>query len=121
MVNSYGDESAPSLPASVTTDISCNQRILDLVYAPAAGEAPMAKKRIYRLATGENGNSDYLFVAEIDGGLTEFTDNRLDVELAESLPSLNWRQPDWTAPCRVPPRRGPCGTYCGWRLPLGIL
>ena len=54
----------------------------------------MAKKRIYRLATGENGNSDYLFVAEIDGGLTEFTDNRLDVELAESLPSLNWRQPD---------------------------
>ena len=49
----------------------------------------MAKKRIYRLATGENGNSDYLFVAEIDGGLTEFTDNRLDVELAESLPSLD--------------------------------
>ena len=94
VVNSYGDESAPSLPASVTTDISCNQRILDLVYAPAAGEAPLAKKRIYRLATGENGNSDYLFVAEIDGGLTEFTDNRLDVELAESLPSLNWRQPD---------------------------
>lgn len=81
----------------------------------------MAKKRIYRLATGENGNSDYLFVAEIDGGLTEFTDNRLDVELAESLPSLNWRQPTLDCAMSRPSPEGPCGTYCGWRLPLGIL
>ena len=94
VVNIFGDESAPSPPASTTVDISCNQRLLDLLYVPAPGEAPIAGKRIYRLATGESGDSDYLFVAEISGDLTAFTDNLLDVELAEALPSLDWKQPD---------------------------
>ena len=94
VVNVFGDESAPSPPVSVTTDISCNQRLLDILYASEPGEAPIARKRIYRLATGESGESAYLFMAEIAGDSTAFTDNFLDEELAEVLPTLDWQRPD---------------------------
>lgn len=93
VVNIFGDESAPSPPASATVDISCNQRLLDLLYVPAPSEALIASKRIYRLATGESGDSAYLFIAEIPAESTAFTDNLLDVELAEALPTLDWKQP----------------------------
>lgn len=93
VVNAFGDESAPSLPCSVTVDRSCNLQIKNLLYAAQAGEAPIAKKRIYRLATGASGSSDYLYVDEVDGSATTFVDNRIDEELAEALPSLGWQVP----------------------------
>lgn len=92
-VNAFGDESAPSLPCAVTVDRACNLRLKNLLYTPQAGEAPIAKKRIYRLATGASGASDYLYVDEIAGTETVFIDNRLDEELAEALPSLDWKPP----------------------------
>lgn len=94
VVNSYGDESAPSLPASVTVDASCNLKLLGLTCSTASDAAPLVKKRIYRTATGTSGDTAYLFVAEIDAALTEYTDSLLDEELAEALPSLDWKPPD---------------------------
>lgn len=93
VVNVFGDESAPSLPCAVTVDRSCNLRIKNLLYTAQAGEAPIAGKRIYRLATGASGDSGYLYVDEIAGTETTFVDNRLDEELAEALPSLDWKVP----------------------------
>ena len=117
VVNSYGDESAPSLPASVTTDISCNQRILDLVYAPAAGEAPMAKNADLQAGHGR----ERKFGLPVRCGNRRWAYRvygqppRRGACGIASIPELATARP-WTAPCRVPPRRGPCGTYLRWRL-----
>lgn len=102
-VNALGDESAPS-PASAMVDVQEQTVVVgDMLTPPHAGYAAILKKRIYRLAVGDE-SADYFFVAEIDASVNSFTDNISDGELGEVLPSLGWKSPseDLTGLCSIP-------------------
>ena len=54
----------------------------------------LKKFRIYRVATGSSGNAEYLFVAEIASSyVLPYSDTKDTSKLAESLPSINWKEP----------------------------
>lgn len=92
-VNSLGDESAPS-PASDVKDVQGQTVVVgNMTTPPHAGYATITKKRIYRLAVGDE-SADYLFVAEIDAEVNSYTDKLTDGELGEVLPTLGWKVPD---------------------------
>ena len=91
-VNSLGDERAPS-HASEVKDVQGQTVVVgNMVTPPHAGYAAITKKRIYRLAVGDE-SADYLFVAEIEASVNSYTDKLTDGELGEVLPSLGWKTP----------------------------
>lgn len=93
-VNSLGEESAPGpLTESLTVDASCRVELSGMFCTMPEGFAPLAAKRIYRAATGADGETGLLFLAEIAADVSTYTDISIDMELGESCMTTGWNPP----------------------------
>ena len=102
-VDVLGQESAPS-PASDVIDVQGQTvNISGMTTPDYSGYAAIVKKRVYRLAVGDEG-ADYLFVVEIDASETSYDDSLTDASLGEVMPSLGWKVPsdDLKGLCAIP-------------------
>ena len=94
-VNSLNEESAPSPPA--VTTVSIFQKVMLTLVAPANtdGRAPVTRYRVYRTATGANGQTEYFKVG--DGQVADgaaYADIVKTSELSSDL-CESW---DWDVP-----------------------
>ena len=96
-VGKLGEESAPSPPSDILicpaegATVNLNGLTVDV---SASTGREIEKFRIYRVATGSSGNAEYLFVAEIATSyVLPYADTLDTSELAEPLPSINWKEP----------------------------
>lgn len=91
-VSGLGEEGPPSPPsAALTWSPPQTVTVGSMDTGPSTGSYNLTHKRIYRMATGSNGNSEYQFVAEVALSTTSYHD---DVEvLGEVIPSTLWDPP----------------------------
>lgn len=91
-VSDRGEEGPPS-PASNLIDIYDGEQV-DLSDIPTApsGNYNITHKRIYRTSSA-SGDTEFLFVDEIDVANDTYTDTVAGDELGEVLPSYEWYQP----------------------------
>lgn len=93
-VNILGEESAPGpLSAPVTVDTSCRVDLSGMGCPMLDGYALLAAKRVYRAATGTDGKTGLLFLAEIPAEADSYTDISLDQQLGESCMTSGWNPP----------------------------
>jgi hypothetical protein len=100
-VNEFGEESAPALPATGTTNTGAVVTVSNIKDPPALGaEYPAyTKKRVYRTVTGQAvGSGDYYRVNEIPIGTLVYVDDtsvQTDSILVNklTLESTNWLPP----------------------------
>ncbi|MGZ5053373.1 MAG: hypothetical protein ACXWAT_00360 [Methylobacter sp.] len=93
-VTPQGEEGPPS-PASAAITVTDTQ-VVTLTFTTESlsgyNLGTGAKRRIYRTAQGTS-TTEYLYVGEVAIGSVTATDNLLDSELGEILPSTNWFPP----------------------------
>lgn len=90
LVNSLGDESAPSPPTETIIKSSATfVKIITPTTAPA-GNYGITKKRLYRLASGSN-STEFLLVKEMPFSTASYLDERADSVLGEVMePTEDW-------------------------------
>lgn len=102
VVNSFGEESAPSPPTIVTgyfgynsTSTSAYWSIFDLALPVMTGYAPAAAIHVYRTVTAASGVTTYFKVAELDDSATSTPDGYSDAEAASfgALETETWAVP----------------------------
>ncbi|EMG39152.1 hypothetical protein PCS_00038 [Desulfocurvibacter africanus PCS] len=91
-VTDRGEEGPPSPPSAVTSMLPGQEMAVYGLESPPQGRG-IAQKRLYRTATPSDGLSLWLFVAEIEAGISFYLDAKLDVDLGESLSSQDWSPP----------------------------
>ena len=93
-IDSKDMEGQPS-PASPQVNVADGEQVdlMDIVDPATLNDGrPYTKVRIYRTAVGSVA-TEFLFVAEIDAGITTYTDTVPGTSLAEVLPSADWEVP----------------------------
>lgn len=90
-VTGDGEEGQPSLPVSIVAQDGQTVTLNGLLVAPTGYN--ITSKRIYRTVTTLGSNTDYQFVAQITDATTTYADPKLAIELAETMPSLDWDMP----------------------------
>jgi hypothetical protein len=74
-INEFGEESAPSLPATAAGLPNATWPISNIKDPPVvAGYPAYAKKRLYRTVTGSGGGFDYYKIIDLNIGTTTFSD-----------------------------------------------
>ena len=95
-VNSFGHESQPSPPTTVT-EVTTGQTVLLTAFSTApSGQYDITAVRIYRSAAGSSGNVVFRLVNTVDipYPASTYTDAVLTVNLSDIvLPSLTWAPP----------------------------
>lgn len=96
LVNSLGEESAPSNASDVVTVEPSDVAVISGIDVPADIDnyAPITKVRIYRTATGSN-TTAFTYVTELDweGAALTWTDDVPEALLGETLPTTGWTPP----------------------------
>lgn len=94
-VNTYGEESAPSNPALVTTAPIIDVDVTTFKDA-ISNYAPLKEIRIYRTPSGQNAVAEYFFVGSVSilsGSPSVFTDNVKGEMLNEALTTIDVAPP----------------------------
>jgi len=87
-----GDVGQPSDPLEVSMEDGQSITLNGLVAGPAGYN--INRKWIYRTLTGLSSGTNYQFVAEIADGTTTYVDSILNVDLDETMFSLEYEVPD---------------------------
>lgn len=91
-VTDRGEEGPPSPPSSVADVLPGQEVAVYGLEAPPPGHG-ITRRRVYRTAAPSEGVSLWLFVAELGAEANSCVDSRLDADLGEMLPSLEWSPP----------------------------
>lgn len=92
-VSDLGEEGPPNTASEIVTTHNGETVGLSGFVAPPAGREYIEKFRIYRAATGASGQTYFQFVAEVPSDTETWNDQVRDEDLAEVLPSANWKSP----------------------------
>lgn len=93
-VTAEGDVGQPSLPLEVTMQDGQSIILNGLVAGPAGYN--INRKWIYRTITGQSSGTNYQFVAEINDGVTTYTDSILNKDLNDTMFSIDYEMPPAT-------------------------
>jgi len=100
-INNLGEESAPSPASALITFTDGDTTTLTGIADPTATQiidygldnTGSGTKRLYRAATAASGETQYLFVKDIDYNITSTTDSFTDSQLGEVLETADWNVP----------------------------
>lgn len=109
-VTHLGEESAPSPPSELVTLAVNNILGVSGFDDPPDNHRRITHRRLYRAATG-SGDTEFLLVAELDVGTSQYDDNVDDSALGEPLPSADWAEPN---PALTGIVMHPCGSIAGF-------
>jgi hypothetical protein len=91
-VSSRGEEGPPSNPTSIVDVLEGQTVTLSGMPSAPTGDYSITSKRIYRTSTA-NGDTEFLFVGEINVANSSYTDTLSSENLGEVLPSIDWVPP----------------------------
>lgn len=98
-INEFGEESAPSLPATQTGNANGTWPVSNIKVPPVvAGYPAYTSKRLYRTVSGASGGYDYYKVVDLALATTTFNDNgavysNATITMNTTLESTPWELP----------------------------
>ncbi|MFW5911002.1 MAG: hypothetical protein ACOCUJ_04090 [Thiohalospira sp.] len=91
-VSAYGEEGPPAPPSSTVHPKPGQSVELGNLASPPTGNRNIDRIRVYRSATAA-GDTEYLYLTEIEASETSIVDDAPTEELSEPLPSMDWDPP----------------------------
>ncbi|MGI0011623.1 MAG: hypothetical protein ACREAE_09515, partial [Nitrosopumilaceae archaeon] len=97
-INELGEEGPPSPASPLLTISSGFTTVISNITDPSSTDQidyglnnfELGTKRLYRASTGAEGQTDFLFVTDVDYGITTHTDITTETALGEVLESTDW-------------------------------